>query len=67
MFRQNGVTRYTVVGPGGEITVKEEAGNLYGVTSSGYIGNQERAVARAIQAVRELREYSNQEDDQTTE
>ena len=64
----NGVARYTVAGPGGEITVKEDkSGNLSGATRSGYVGNQERAVACAIQAVRELRERSNQEDVQTTE
>ena len=62
----NGTTRYTVVGRGGEITVKEDtSGNLSGSTRSGYIGNQARAVARAIEAVRELREHSDQEGDQT--
>jgi hypothetical protein len=63
----NGTTRYTVVGPGGEITVKvDTSGNLSGLTRSGYIGNQARAVARAIDAVRELREHRDLEGDQTT-
>jgi hypothetical protein len=55
------------VGPGGEITVKvDTSGNLSGLTRSGYIGNQARAVARAIDAVRELREHRDLEGDQTT-
>lgn len=56
IVQAEGGTRYTVVGPGGEIMINEDKSrNLNGSTRPGYIGNQKRAVARAIETVRELR------------
>jgi hypothetical protein len=62
--RPDGQVFHVVVGPGGEINVKEESGgNLSGSIRSGYVGDEKRAVARAIEAVRELREQSGREPD----
>lgn len=60
----DGQVYHTVAGPGGEIDVKEDnGGNLSGTVRDGYVGDRRRAVARAIEAVRELRERRRMEHD----
>jgi len=51
----DGSTQHVVQGPGGEITVDERAdGSLSGSVRSGYIGDEDRALERAFEAVKKL-------------
>jgi hypothetical protein len=51
----DGSTRHLVQGAGGELTVDEHAdGSLYGSARPGYVGDEERALERAFEAVRAL-------------
>jgi hypothetical protein len=69
--RADGSTRHTVNGPGGIIIVQEDkAGNLSGRLRSGYVVrevSEGEAIARALEAVRELRQGRNAAADKEAE
>lgn len=54
--RPGGVTRHLVHCSGGDVIVEEQPdGTLSGAARAGYVGNTDRAVERALEAVRALR------------
>ena len=53
--RPDGSIQHLVQGPGGEITVDEHAdGRMSGSVRSGYVGDADRALERAFEAVKKL-------------